>query len=238
MVQAALILGRAGWPGFFESAERMIRSHVLPSQWRIGQIYSRPPDDPKNPPPRVPDGEDGGWGCPAVNDRYGRSRFGILDITQGGIQCLWAGIREGISEDHLGTAVNLLFSNRGPSLQVDSGLPEQGRLRVAREGTGRAPATLRIRRPSWLDAERLAVRRDGVAERPCLTDHWMIVPVAGAADVEITFPVARRGGTECVNRRPYHVVWDGDQVVAMDPKGECAPMYPSVAELDGRPAAT
>ena len=238
MVQAALILGRAGWPGFFESAERMIRSHVLPSQWRIGQIYSRPPDDPKNPPPRVPDGEDGGWGCPAVNDRYGRSRFGILDITQGGIQCLCAGIREGISEDHLGTAVNLLFSNRGPSLQVDSGLPEQGRLRVAREGTGRAPATLRIRRPSWLDAERLAVRRDGVAERPCLTDHWMIVPVAGAADVEITFPVARRGGTEWVNRRPYHVVWDGDQVVAMDPKGECAPMYPSVAELDGRTAAT
>ena len=238
MVQAALILGRAGWPGFFESAERMIRSHVLPSQWRIGQIYRRPPDDPKNPPPRVPDGEDGGWGCPAVNDRYGRSRFGILDITQGGIQCLWAGIREGISEDHLGTAVNLLFSNRGPSLQVDSGLPEQGRLRVAREGTGRAPATLRIRRPSWLDAERLAVRRDGVAERPCLTDHWMIVPVAGAADVEITFPVARRGGTEWVNRRPYHVVWDGDQVVAMDPKGECAPMYPSVAELDGRTAAT
>ena len=97
MVQAALILGRAGWPRFFESAERMIRSHVLPSQWRIGQPYRRPPDDPKNPPPRVPDDEDGGWGCPAVNDRYGRSRFGVLDITQGGIQCLWAAIREGIS---------------------------------------------------------------------------------------------------------------------------------------------
>ena len=258
MVQAALILGRAGWPGFFESAERMIRSHVLPSQWRVGgqlrvggQPYRQPADDPKNPPPRVPDGEDGGWGCPAVNDRYGGSRFGVLDITQGGIQCLCAAIRDGISQDgtsqdgiaqddiaqdDLGTAVNLLFSSRAPSLQVDSGLPGQGRLRIAMRGTGRAPAALRVRRPSWLDAGRLAVRRDGVPERPSLTDHWMIVPVAGPATVEITFPVARRGGTEWVNHRPYHVVWDGDQVVAMDPKGECAPMYPSAAELNGQTA--
>ena len=80
------------------------------------------------------------------------------------------------------------------------------------------------------------MRRDGVAERPSLTDHWMIVPVAGPASVEITFPVTRRGGTEWVNHRPWHVVWDGDQVVAMDPKGECAPMYPNAAELNGRPA--
>lgn len=243
MVQAALILGRAGWPGFFESAERMIRSHVLPSQWRVdgqqragGQPYRQPADDPKKPPPRVPDGEDGGWGCPAVNDRYGGSRFGVLDITQGGIQCLWAAIRDGIAQDDLGTAVNLLFSSRAPSLQVDSGLPGQGRLRIATRGTGPAPAALRVRRPSWLDGGRLAVRRDGVAERPSLTDHWMTVPIAGAASVEITFPVARRGGTEWVHHRPYHVVWDGDQVVAMDPKGECAPMYPSVAELSGRTA--
>ncbi len=243
MVQAALILGRAGWPGFFESAERMIRSHVLPSQWRVGgqrgaggQPYRQPADDPKNPPPRVPDAEDGGWGCPAVNDRYGGSRFGVLDITQGGIQCLWAAIRDGIAQDDFGTAVHLLFSNRVPSLQVDSGLPGRGLLRIATEASERAPATLRVRRPSWLDGGRLAVRRDGVAERPSLTEHWMIVPVAGPATVEITFPVTRRGGTEWVNHRPWHVVWDGDQVVAMDPKGECAPMYPSAAELNGRTA--
>ena len=237
MVQAALILGRAGWPRFFESAERMIRSHVLPSQWRIGQPYLRPADDPKNPPPRVPDGEDGGWGCPAVNDRYGRSRFGVLDITQGGIQCLWAAIREGIIEDHFGMAVNLLFSNQAPELQVDSGLPERGRLRIATRRTDRAPAALRIRRPSWLDAGRLDVRRDGVPERPRLSDHWLIVPAAGAGTVEVTFPVPRGAGTEWVNHRPFHVVFDGDQVVAMDPKGECAPMYPSVAELNGEMAA-
>ena len=241
MVQAALILGRAGWPRFFESAERMIRSHVLPSQWRIGQPYRQPADDPKNPPPRVPDGEDGGWGCPAVNDRYGRSRFGILDITQGGIQCLWAAVREGVAEDDLGMAVNLLFSNRVPSLQVDSGLPERGRLRIATRRTERAPATLRIRRPTWLDAGRLAVRREGVPEPHLLTDHWLtdhwlIVPTAGPATVEITIPVPRRSGTEWVDHRPYHVVWEGDRVVAMDPKGECAPMYPSVAELDRRTA--
>ena len=91
-----------------------------------------------------------------------RSRFGVLDITQGGIQCLWAAIREGIAQDHLGMAVNLLLSNRVPSLQVDSGLPERGRLRIATRRADREPATLRIRRPSWLDAGRLAVQRDGV----------------------------------------------------------------------------
>ena len=238
MVQAALILGRAGWPRFFESAERMIRNHVLPSQWRIGQPYWPPADDPRNPPPRVPDDEDGGWGCPAVNDRYGRSRFGVLDITQGGIQCLWAAIREGISEDPRGIAVNLLFSNRAPSLRVDSGLPERGRLRIATRRTERAPAALRIRRPSWLDAGRLAVRRDGVPEPPFLTDHWLIAPAAGPGTVEVTFPIPRRAGTEWVNHRPYHVVYDGDQMVAMDPKGECAPMFPGAAELTGQTATS
>ena len=98
-------------------------------------------------------------------------------------------------------AVNLLFSNRVPSLQVDSGLPERGRLRIATRRTERAPATLRIRRPTWLDAGRLAVRREGVPEPHLLTDHWLtdhwlIVPTAGPATVEITIPVPRRSGTE------------------------------------------
>ena len=49
--------------------------------------------------------------------------------------------------------------------------------------------------------------------------------------MSVSFPVSRYIENEWVYHRPYRVVYDGDQVVAMDPKGPCSPMYPDSAEL-------
>ena len=46
MIQTAIILGLAGRPEYFGVAERMIRSHVLPSQWLAGQEMLSPKDAP------------------------------------------------------------------------------------------------------------------------------------------------------------------------------------------------
>ena len=234
MVQTALILGCSGWPGFFETAERMIRSHLLPTQWLAGQEYHQPRDDPRKPPAELLPDEGGGWGCPAVNDRYGGSRLGILDITQGGIQGLWAALREGLGSDAHCDRINLLFSNAratedasGP-LEVTSLLPEEGRLLIK---TGR-DRDVWVRRPSWLDVCQTKVRVDGTSTAPRVIGDWIIISSSSAqAGAELTFTIPLREDTEWINHRPYDVVYAGDHIVAMDPKGGCAPMYPSLAEL-------
>ena len=235
MVQTALILGRSGWPAFFETAERMIRSHLLPTQWLAGQEYHQPKDDPRTPPAELPADDDGGWGCPAVNDRYGGSRLGILDITQGGIQGLWAALREGLGTDAHCDRINLLFSNAratedsGGPIEVTSLLPEEGCLRI----TSGRDRDVWVRRPSWLDVRQTEVRVRGTSTAPRVIGDWIVISSSGAhAEAELTFAVPRREDTEWVNHRPYQVVYAGDQIVAMDPKGECAPLYPSLAELD------
>ena len=107
MIQAAIHLGRTGHPEYFEMAERMIRSHVLPSQWLKGQEFHRPADAPENALKEFPTDADGGWGFPGVSDRHvpgGRSD--VLDITQGGIQCLWAALRHTLDQDQWGVRLN------------------------------------------------------------------------------------------------------------------------------------
>ena len=234
MVQTALILGRTGWPAFFETAERMIRSHLLPTQWLAGQEYHQPKDDPRMPPAELLPDDDGGWGCPAVNDRYSGSRLGILDITQGGIQGLWAALREGLASDAYCDRINLLFSNAqatesdsGP-VEVTSLLPEEGCLRI-RSSRDR---NVWVRRPSWLDIRQTKVRLGNNSTRPRVIGDWIIIsPGSAQAEAELTFTIPRHEDTEWVNHRPYHIVYAGDHIVAMDPKGRCAPMYPSPAEL-------
>ena len=176
MVQTSLILGRAGWPCFFESAERMIRSHILPSQWRIGQKYLQPKNDPENHPNQLPETEDGGWGFPGVNDRYSGDRFGVLDITQGGIQCLWAAINDGISGNQYRTEVNLLFSNSISSLNVQSELPERGTLSICSQQTKQMTADVWVHRPTWLAVDQLDVTCDGRLAQPFLTKDWIVIP--------------------------------------------------------------
>ena len=70
MIQTAIILGLAGRPGYFGVAERMIRSHVLPSQWLAGQETLSPEDAPEYAVTEFPPEADGGWGFPSPSDRH------------------------------------------------------------------------------------------------------------------------------------------------------------------------
>jgi hypothetical protein len=111
---------------------------------------------------------------------------------------------------------------------VTSLLPEEGRLRI-KSGRDR---NVWVRRPSWLDIRRTKVRLGSNSTRPRVIGDWIIIsPSSAQAEAELTFTIPRRDDTEWVNHRPYHIVYAGDHIVAMDPKGRCAPMYPSLAEL-------
>ena len=47
IVETALILGRHGFPGYYDDAERILRCHLLPSQLRDNSFIPGPPN-PQN----------------------------------------------------------------------------------------------------------------------------------------------------------------------------------------------
>ena len=229
MIQAALFLGEAGYPRYFEVAERMLRSHILPSQWLDGHSVT-PGDDPPEGVHQLRDKDQGGWGFPGVNDRHvPRAGAAVTDIVQGGIQCLWALARTIVTAagPATGTRVNLLLTGGAEGITVTSELPDVGHIAI----TSAKPQVLWVRVPSWLETQSLAATTGGEALAWRSIGDWLVTaePVAALA---LRFSVPRRTEDEWVNNARYRMVYEGDTIVAMDPQGRYAPMYPSIAELE------
>ncbi len=228
MVQAAIHLGRAGHPEYFEMAERMVRSHVLPSQWLEGQEFHRPEDAPENALKEFPVHADGGWGCPGVSDRHvPGAGSAILDITQGGIQCLWAVMRHSVSQDQWGVRVNMAFSAESESARVESRIPLEGRVTITLNRNG----SLWYRKPSWVPWEDFSIRIEDQPLKIRRIGAWAVTSIqeSGTA-LEVVYPLVRRQQEEWVHHKRYRFVYEGDTIVAMSPRGTYAPMYPEVAE--------
>ena len=89
IVDTALILGRHGYPEYYEDAERIVRCHMLPSQLRDASFIEEPPN---------PDGEDGrhnvadrhlgafGFPAPYGHEPVGATRVSFnMDIVGGSV---------------------------------------------------------------------------------------------------------------------------------------------------------
>ena len=205
MIRAALLMGRSGLPQYFENVEQWIRSHVVQSQC-----------------------SDQGWGLPAPSDREGGSGTkNKLDITAGVVHALCETVEALVTEDGESRSVNLPFSTWKGPVRIRSSLPQRWQLEV----TPGASGSLRVRIPSWADRGHLLVKVDRQPREASVEDTWLVVadvPEGKTVSVELT--LVEREVSERIRDRTYRVLWQGDTVVAMSPKGTVEPMYPSVAE--------
>ncbi len=228
MIQTAILLGRAGHPEYFQMAERMVRSHVLPSQWLEGQEFHRPADAPENALQEFPKDADGGWGCPSVNDRHvpgGGSA--VLDITQGGIQCLWAVLRHSVGQDQWGVRVNMAFSHESEAARVVSRIPLEGRVSITLKQNG----NLWFRKPSWVPWEDFSIRVQGKPVAVRRIGTWGVTSKQDpGTTLEAVYPLVRRQEEEWIHHKRYRFVYEGDTIVAMSPRGTYAPMYPGIED--------
>ena len=238
MIQAAICLGLAGRAEYFGVAERMIRSHVLPSQWLAGQTMHRPDDAPDYAVTEFPPDADGGWGFPSPSDRHVPDPLGvatsILDVTQGGIQCLWAALRHGSSRHGRDTRLNLLFSTRCAAARTGSRLPAAGEVTVTMPAEG----SLWVRKPDWLPWEELTLSRGngaGGALRFRRIEPWAVTDaLPEGTEATVLFTPVRRLEEEWVYWQRHRMVFSGDTLVEMSPRGRYAPMF---AELSSEGAA-
>ncbi len=223
MIQTALHFAEAGYCEYFEVAERMVRSHVLPGQWLKGQPFYQPEGAPQEALKSFPDDSDGGWGFPGVNDRHVPGADpDVLDITQGGIQSLWAVGRQSVTSDESAVRINMAFSGETDGAHVESHLPVEGRVTV----TMKQKASLWFRKPSWLSWEKLNIVVDGSAVAVSHVGLWAVTPPQDqGTQLEVIYPLVRREQQEWINYQRYRFVLEGDTIVAMSPRGLYAPMY-------------
>lgn len=218
IVETALILGRRGFPEYFEDAERIVRCHILPSQLRDNSFI----EDPPNPGGadhlhRIADRHLGGFGFPAP---YGHEPLDPhrdisfnTDIVGGGVGSLCEVVREAVRTEHGIHRVNLLFDRETDHVAVESPYTHD-RLRV----TVRTAGPLYVRMPSWVEPSDVAVEPD--ATRVTWSGGSLLIaePPVGRA-IDIRFPLAEREIVLHHRTRDIRVRLRGDAVAAMENHG-------------------
>ena len=217
IVETALILGRWGYPEYYEDAERILRCHLLPSQLRDISFITDPPNESgADGKCDVANRHVGAFGFPAP---YGHQPLDAkrvsfnMDIVGGAVASLCEALRESVREDDAGFRVNMLFDRDLPDIKVESPCTHKGpRIRLER------PRPLFVRLPSWLD--RSATTVDGEpAGRRIVGDHLVLTDPAVGRWIEIGFPLRRRIITLDHRTRGIRVALRGDEPVAMDSFG-------------------
>ena len=237
IVETALILGRHGYPEYYEDAERIVRCHMLPAQLRDVSFIEHPPN---------PNGEDGlhnvadrhlgafGFPAPYGHEPVGADRVSFnMDIVGGSVASLCEVVREAARRDEAGHWVNLHFDHETDALKVESPYTNST-MRV----TLKEPGPLFVRIPSWTDEGRIEV--DGSPApvlgiqtadpgTPRLAGGYLYVPrPAVGKPVSIAFPLPTREITLEHRTRHIRVRLRGDEVEAMDHHGADLTFFPPI----------
>lgn len=207
VVQLALWLGlQTGRTNLLDDTERLIRARLLPSQ-----IV-----DEANPR------RHGAWGV------YGHpfGRGSILDVFAAVIHSLVDVYQHIVTPTaDGGYSINLHFSVDTPQLTVRDLRADCGRLQIV----PKQPCPLRVRVPAWppretvslvVSGENLPLRWDGSYLLVSAKD----VKLGSTIELAYDLPAHETVEVMPVSRREFRLSWQGDDVVACDPK---VPIYPA-----------
>ncbi len=222
-IEAALLLGQAGYYEYFSDAERMIRNGLLASQivntdW-IPE-YDGTPDTDDYIYSDVKSRARGAFAFTTPNDYHSYN----TDLVGGAVQSLCEAWNAIFTKDQSGLHVNLLFSKESEQITMRSYLPEEGRLEI----TLHQAHPLFIRIPMWLSRDKLEVFVNDQRCSPGFHRHeFFIQNLAPGDKVELIFPQVEQRTTESAAGydKPYEIDWLGDTIINISPQGRIARLY-------------
>lgn len=239
LIRAEILLGRHGYPEYFDDVERLVRNHLLASQFLDPTLANNEKTD-------TPEHRDaarrccGGFAFSMPNglvhtDNYERPEGELvlaLDLVQGAMDALikvWDAIA---TRDEKGIWVNLLFSKKMPDLEIRSFIPAEGRVSLK----VKEPSDVYVRIPNYVALDDLHLSVDGVELPKRMFGRYILVPKqARESIVSLTFKQPLHTEEEVIGEDTYRVEWLGDTVLNIEPKGKFAPLYyPARLRLYGR----
>ncbi|HOP10741.1 MAG TPA: hypothetical protein PK629_04555 [Oscillospiraceae bacterium] len=213
IVETALILGKWGYPQYYQDAERILRGHLLPSQLRDVSFIR----DPKNPQNKdglrdVAKRHFGAYGFPAPYGHFpadaGKVKFN-MDIVGGTVGSLCEAYHCAVTYEDGVHRVNLLFDLDNENISVQS-LYTHDSLKIVLK----QPGALFVRIPSWVDRERITV--DGAKPGGFHNGYLFLSKTAVNQLVTIHFKLVKSEMVLRHRTRDIRVRMLGDRVVAMD----------------------
>ncbi|MCY4116513.1 MAG: hypothetical protein OXF55_06405 [Caldilineaceae bacterium] len=224
IVETALILGKWGYPAYFEEAERILRCHLLPSQLR-DTSFIREPDNPQDEDGKrdVAARHLGAFGFPAP---YGHKPLDAtrisfnMDIVGGAVASLCEALRQTVVSDEAGHWVHLLFDRETDAVAVESPYTNGSlRVRVKR------PGPLYVRIPTWVTPD--SVRVDGVGSGLQWSNGYLVLSRPQLNRwVAIEFNLAESKIVLKHRTREIGVQLRGDSVAAMSNFGADLTFFP------------
>ena len=228
IVETALLLGKWGYPQYFEDAERILRCHLLPSQLR-DTSFIHEPDNPDNEDGKrnVADRHLGAFGFPAP---YGHKTIDAerisfnMDIVGGSVGSLCEVYRLAVETTPAGHYVHLHFDHETEAVDVESPYTHRHmRVRAKR------PGPLFVRLPNWVAVDAVSV--DGSKEPPrCHNGYLVFSRPAINRWITIRFELAERDIVLSHRTREIKVRLRGDSVAAMSNFGAELTFFPALEE--------
>jgi hypothetical protein len=226
VIRTALLLGQAGYPQYYELAERFLRGCLLPAQYQEDDVRRilRPVESPQDDSQReVPARIVGGYSMFLPNDRQRAGVWPLTtqDIISGGVHALCECWQHRCTGTDDAVRVNLLFDYDGPEATIQSDLPQKGRVRFL----CKKAKPLFVRFPDWADAKTLKVtlRGESLHVEPA-NGYIKIVPAAAGDEGCVEFAIPCRIQRETVDGTEYTSMWVGNQPVRILPQGAISPL--------------
>jgi len=227
VVRTALILGGAGYPRYYETAERYLRSMILPTQHLEAEMraYLHDKENPADDSERdVLRRTVGGYAMQLPNARMRKGDWPLstLDITSGAVHAMSECWRHRMDlQDGLAT-LNLLFDCDNDTVTVKSGLPFEGSI----EFTARKPVKqFRIAAPGWLDAASVHAMLNGKPFETRAQSGYIELGALNSGDTGIlNFDLPCKREKETVDGVEYTTTWIGSQIIEILPRGEVSPL--------------
>jgi hypothetical protein len=233
LLRAALLLGRAGYPEYYEIAEKMFHNHLLASQlldveWIQKREARGRADESDRTYTDIGARSRGGFGFTSPNDwvfdteRKAKAFPLNADLVQGAVQAMVAVWQHAVSEEGAGTKVNLFVDKETSRIHVESRWPETGEILLLVKQT----TDVLVRQPAWIERGSLQLRVNGENRRVESDGLYLLVSHVQDGDrVQILFQPRRHSSEEHINHRLYQLEWLGDRVVRIDPAGMMLPLY-------------
>ncbi len=224
LVEAALYLGQAGYPQYYEDAETMVRNllvrcQILNTDWcgDGGGKLDTETDTYTNVRQRLR----GAFYFPTPND-FSSCNSDLTGAVMQGLCEAW----DAIDREAEGTVwINLLLDKTANGVEVKSQLPVSGRVKIkAKRSTGVA-----VRIPPWVDRGKLRATVDGrLANWHCRGSYLAVDLLRRGSTLKIAFHQPQRVAKERPLGWPhtYRVTWHGNSVVSIRPKGKICPLFP------------
>ncbi len=235
MLLMGTLLGKGGYPEYWNNVERAARNHLVESQLQdTSWINSRHPSPAETPrmtyrgvPERVLGGF-AGWSDP--NDWVGKrmSRKGsqvIMHCCISGAEALYIVWHNIVTQDENGVSVNLLLNRDSRWVRVNSYMPYEGKVELFVHD---APV-LSVRVPDWVRKDDVSVVVDdrpvGMSAGKWQAGYVRLTGLESNQKVTIAFPQREIVEEKSFAGRTYTLTWRGDTVVSITPSGTISPTY-------------